>query len=150
MSDAFDCRVNRDGSEDLYRGRSDLRIWRDTRHHEVEAKLTRLALSNTESPRVDKAAERALLDTLRSVSLATAQKDRKVAVAFVVPTIPEDPKRNIEPEKITNLQKRLVERILEKEPAFMAYSFPGPAKAIGSRNRTALGIILFGNEPSEG
>lgn len=135
------------GSQEVYRGRADLRIWRDRRYHEVEAKFARLALSNSaKTPRFDKASEKALEDASRSVATG-ARVDRKVAVAFVVPTIPATPKRDIPEERIDQFRDLLVNRIRKTEPAFMAWSFPGPAKASGSVDRMALGIVLFGKEP---
>ena len=45
-------------SEDVYQGRSDLRIWRDNRHHELAAKFLRIALKSTSKTRLESAAEK--------------------------------------------------------------------------------------------
>lgn len=54
-------------SDEVYQGRSDLRIWRDKRHHEVEAKFLRVALASSSTSRLTKASEKSISDAARSV-----------------------------------------------------------------------------------
>jgi hypothetical protein len=46
-------------------------------------------------------------------------------------------------------RSKLIKQILSMHPSFIAYTFPGAVKAVGSPNRRALGVILFGSEPKE-
>jgi hypothetical protein len=139
--------VDADG-DDVYQGRSDLRIWRDKRHHEIEAKFLRVALASESTTRLTRTAERSIQDASRSVK-SGARFDRKIAVTFVVPTITKAQAEKLLPEQIDEYQARLLQFVEETTPSFTAYAFPGLAPAVGSRDRRALGVILFGAEPSE-
>ncbi|NMG17468.1 hypothetical protein [Aromatoleum bremense] len=135
-------------SEEVYQGRSDLRIWRDKRHHEIEAKFLRIALTSTSTTRLTKAAEKSVADAARSVESGD-RFDRKIAVTFVVPTLTNSQADKLSEKMQSEHQERLINFIQEKKPSFMAYAFPGRAPVAGSLNRQALGVILFGTEPSE-
>lgn len=135
-------------SDEVYQGRSDLRIWRDKRHHEIEAKFLRVALASSSTTRLTKAAEKSIDDASRSVESGD-RFDRKIAVTFVVPTLTNTQVKKFDADALVEYQERLLRFIQAKEPSFIAYTFPGPAPAVGSPNRQALGVILFGAEPSE-
>ncbi|MBN8477244.1 hypothetical protein [Sulfuritalea sp.] len=84
-----ECRSKKFASEDgddVYQGRSDLRIWRDKRHHELEAKFLRVPLISESTTRLDRVDEKAIADAARSVATG-ARFDRKIAVTFVVPML---------------------------------------------------------------
>ena len=49
-----------------YHGRCDLVLWRDSRHHEIEAKFARISIDARTNNRIDKAHARALEDSSRS------------------------------------------------------------------------------------
>ncbi|MBB5866134.1 hypothetical protein [Xanthomonas sp. 3058] len=133
-------------SDEIYQGRSDLRIWRDKRHHEIEAKFLRVALTSSSTTRLTKASERSINDAARSVESGD-KFDRKIAVTFVVPTLTNAQADSLSADTILDHRKRLLEFISKGKPSFTAYAFPGIAPAVGSPNRKALGIILFGAEP---
>ncbi len=134
--------------EDVYQGRSDLRIWRDKRHHEIEAKFLRVALASESTKRLSRAAERAIEDAARSVDSGD-KFDRKIAVTFVVPTITIAQFEKFSEDALAEHRTRLLTFINSKKPSFIAYTFPGPAPSVGQPNRKALGVILFGAEPRE-
>lgn len=132
--------------DDVYQGRSDLRIWRDRRHHEIEAKFLRVALASESTTRLSRAAEKSIADAARSVESGD-KFDRKLAVTFVVPTITNSQLEKLSEESLSEHRARLVKYIKDTKPSFIAYTFPGVAPAVGSPNRKALGVILFGAEP---
>ena len=135
-------------SDEVYQGRSDIRIWRDKRHHEIEAKFIRVALASTSTTRLSQAAEKSIGDASRSVKSGD-RSDRKVAVTFVVPTLTNAQVEKLDAGALVEHQERLLTFIRKTKPSFIAYTFPGLAVASGSPNRQALGVILFGAEPSE-
>jgi hypothetical protein len=136
-----------DGTE-VYRGRSDLRIWRDKRYHEIEAKFLRVALASSSTTRLTRASERALADAARSTE-SGKRSDRKIAVTFVVPTLSAGQLEKLTDEQRLEHQGRLLGFIGEKKPSFLAFAFPGAVSPVGADNRRALGVVLFGEEPRE-
>lgn len=132
-------------TEETYEGRSDMRIWRDARHHEVEAKFLRVALKSSSTTRLDKAASKARADASRSI--ATEDRvDRKIALTCVVPTVSDNQYDTLSQEQIRDYASQILKHIRQSKPHFLAYTFPGPVRAAGTKKRKALGIILFGEE----
>jgi hypothetical protein len=146
-----ECRAEKYASEDgddVYQGRSDLRIWRDKRHHEVEAKFLRVPLTSESTTRLDRAVEKAIADAARSVATG-ARFDRKIAITFVVPMLTVSQLDKALPETIHDNLKRLLAYIQNTKPHFCASSFPGIGTVSGREHRRSLGIILFGREANE-
>ena len=142
--------IDEDGTEiDVtYEGRSDMRIWRDDKSHEVEAKFLRVALKSTGMTRLDRVAKKAGDDAARSTP--TGQKfDRKVALTYVVPTVTDLQFEKLSVPEIENLVSNIVEHIRLSKPHFLAYAFAGASRAVGTKKRMALGAILFGVENRE-
>lgn len=146
-----ECRSEKYASEDgddVYHGRSDLRIWRDKRHHEVEAKFLRVPLISESTTRLNRVAEKAIADAARSV--ATGERfDRKIAITFVVPMLTVSQFEKASPEDIRSNLERLIKYIQDTKPHFLACSFPGIGTVSGREHRRSLGVILFGREPNE-
>ena len=135
-------------SDDVYQGRSDLRIWRDKRHHELEAKFLRVPLISKSTTRLDSIYEKAIADAARSV--ATGDRfDRKIAVTFVVPMLTASQLEKISHERIHSNLERLLDYIQDTKPHFCASCFPGVGTVSGRQHRRSLGVILFGREPNE-
>ena len=55
----------------------------------------------------------------------------------------------MESEQLVSLLEAFVQLVVDKKPEFYAYAFPEGVHAVGTNGRTALGVIIFGNEPSE-
>lgn len=131
-------------SEESYSGRSDLRIWRDRRYHEIEAKFTRIALTSSKTVRFEKAYEKAVKDSLRSTSLGH-RSEKRIGLTFVVPTLTNSQITSLTQAEKDLLLKGLVTYIdREFSPHLLAYSFPGESPASGASHRVALGVILVG------
>ncbi len=131
-------------TSDTYQGRADLLIWRDNRHHEVEAKFVRIPLNNSDSVRFDRAYENAISDSLRSTP-SDEKSDKKIAITFVVPTLTNTQIDKFTDDDISQNIQGLVDYIdSEYKPCLLAYSFPGNAPCIGAKSRQSLGVILVG------
>ena len=146
-----ECRTDKhisSDNEEIYQGRSDIRLWRDARHHEIEAKFLRVALASSSTTRLSEAAERAVRDSACSVPTGD-RFDRKIAVTFVVPTMSVAQLEKTTEVEMDEYRTRLIKYIQSTKPNFLAYTFAGPATAAGAPKRKALGIILFGTEPHE-
>ncbi len=128
----------------VYQGRSDIRIWRDKRHHEIEAKFLRVALTSSSNSRLEAASARAISDASRSIK--NGSRDRKIAVTFVAPMLTKTQCESLSPAEKHEYMEKLLQYISEQKPSFIAYAFPGEVEAVGSM-RKSLGIILFGAEP---
>jgi hypothetical protein len=134
--------------EEVYQGRSDLKIWRDKRHHELEAKFLRVPLISESTKRLDCIAENTIDDATRSVPTGD-RFDRKIAVTFVVPMLTKSQLEKTSHEIIITNLTTLLEHIQRKKPHFCASSFPGVGTVSGREHRRSLGIILFGRELNE-
>lgn len=144
-------KVSKDQESGFYEGRTDLMLWRGRRFHEIEAKFLRVPLtSRIHEKRLETSSEKALADAARSTQ-ALRKSDRTLAINFVVPTLSEKQSLAMSREEKTALVKGFVNLIVDKNPEFYAYTFLQDVVAVGSKEkgRRALGIILFGNEPSE-
>lgn len=140
-------------SEELYEGRSDMRLWREKRHHDVEAKFLRVPLLTSSKKRFDR------LDTVvlgakaaSSRSIATDDRvDRKIALIYVVPTASRLQHEGLEKEKNSIMKNTniILEHIRKQHPHFLAYAFPGATHAVGTKERSAYGAILFGYEQGD-
>lgn len=146
-----ECRSEKYSSQDgddVYQGRSDLRIWRDKQHHELEAKFLRVSLISESNTRLDRFYEKAIEDAARSRATG-AMFDRKIAVTFVVPMLTVSQLEKTTQESIRSNLKGLLDYIQQYKPHFCASCFPGIGTVSGRENRRSLGIILFGREPNE-
>lgn len=130
--------------DDVYQGRSDIRIWRDKRHHEIEAKFLRVALTSSSNSRLDATSIKAISDASRSVRASSS--DRKIAVTFVAPMLTQTQSETLSTSEKDEYIKKLLSYIAAQNPSFIAYAFPGEVTAVGSK-RKSLGIVLFGTEP---
>ncbi|MBS0391448.1 MAG: hypothetical protein JSR23_09925 [Proteobacteria bacterium] len=136
--------------EDRYQGRSDLRIWRDSRHHELEAKFLRVALKSESTTRLDTATENSMQDAVRSLP-SGAKFDRKIALTFAVPMVTTKQFERLGSEEVNRLLAELNEYVLKNaKPDFFASVYPGKAEVSGRPNRVSLGVVLFGREPVQG
>lgn len=146
-----ECRSEKYSSQDgddVYQGRSDLRIWRDKRHHELEAKFLRVPLISESTSRLDRIDEKAIADAARSVATG-ARFDRKIAVTFVVPMLTVSQLEKTSQESIHSNLDRLLKYIQSTKPHFCASCFPGIGTVSGREHRRSLGVVLFGREPNE-
>ena len=147
-----ECRTDKNSTDEsddeVYQGRSDIRIWRDARHHEIEAKFLRVAFTSGSTQRLTKTAIKALADSSRSTP-SGAKFDRKIAVTFVVPTMTVAQLAKTTDAEMEEYRSKLIKQIMSMHPSFIAYTFSGAVTAVGSPNRRALGVILFGSEPNE-
>lgn len=127
-----------------YGGRCDLMLWRDIRHHEIEAKFSRISIVARSSVRVDKAYAKAIADSERSTS-AGYRSEKKIAVTYIVPVIRPKLIESLSESQIADKLQDLVEYIKsELDPTLLAYAFPGPISLEGSPN-IGLGVILIGD-----
>lgn len=142
-------KVAKDQTSDFYEGRTDLMLWRGRRFHEIEAKFLRVPLtSRVHEKRLDSSSEKALADAARSTQ-ALRKSDRTLAINFVVPTLSAKQALAMPHEEKKRLVESFISLIVAKNPEFYAYTFLHDVVAVGSKERRALGIVLFGNEPSE-
>ena len=136
-------------TDGTYEGWTDLMLWRGRRFHEIEAKFIRVPLtSKVREKRLNKASEKALNDAARA-TLALKKSDRTLAITFVVPTLSTAEYKAMEPSQLSSLLDDFVKLIIDKKPEFYAYAFPEGVHTVGTNERSALGVIIFGNEPSE-
>jgi hypothetical protein len=137
-------KVDRYAKTVTYSGRCDLVLWRDRRHHEIEAKLIRVAMKNKTFDRVDLTIERAIQDASRSTQ-SGYKSEKKIALAYIVPVI--DPVRydEVSYDEITEWLSSLVSHIkINHNPTLLSYAFPGPVTLEGS-DQLGLGVILYGS-----
>ena len=126
-----------------YSGRCDLVLWRDRRHHEIEAKFCRIAKWNRSLKKIENAMERAVADSERSTASGYSS-EKKVALVYIVPVIDLDSLANMESNDISEWLTSLVKEIRQTyKPTLMAYAFPGPVSLEGSEHR-GLSAILIG------
>ena len=141
-------KVSKISAEEHYNGRTDLMLWRGRRFHEIEAKFLRVPLSSTVlQKRLDSTSTRALDDAARTTQ-ALKDSDRTLAMTFVVPTVSKEEFAQESPNDLREKLLKFVEIVVAKNSEFYAYTFPQGVPAVGTSSRIALGIILFGNEPS--
>lgn len=127
-----------------YSGRCDLVLWRDRRHHEIEAKFTRIAIPMRSSKRMQKIYRKAIEDSSRSTS-SGYKSDKKIGITYIVPVIRPKLFEQISNEDISKELKKVVAFIkAEFEPTLLSYAFPGPVTLEGSPNYS-LGVILVGD-----
>lgn len=143
LEESITKKFDKDTGKETYRGRSDLVLWRDQKHHEIEAKFIRHVLFSNNRERINRVYNRAISDSSRS-TYDGLRSEKKIAIIYVVPVI--NPTRL---EKLTNLEIgqeiRTIIKDIKKEhkPLLLSYAFPGPIDMAGT-NRKALGVILFG------
>lgn len=146
-----ECRAEKQGkdTDENYQGRSDLRIWRDSRHHELEAKFLRISLKSESTTRLDRTTEKSMLDAVRSLP-SGAKFDRKIALTFAVPMLTRIQFEKLDRDEVSQLLAELNKYILKNaKPDFFASVYPGKADVSGRPNRVSLGVLIFGREPGE-
>ena len=143
LEESITKKYDKDTGKETYRGRCDLVLWRDQKHHEIEAKFIRHVLFSKNRDRIDRVYNRAISDSFRS-TFDGLRSEKKIAITYVVPVI--NPTRL---EKSTDLEIKheisgLIKNIkTEYRPLLLSYAFPGPIDMEGIK-RKALGVILFG------
>jgi hypothetical protein len=143
LEESITKKYDKDIGKETYRGRCDLVLWRDQKHHEIEAKFIRHVLFSKNRDRIDRVYNRAISDSYRS-TFDGLRSEKKIAITYVVPVI--NPTRL---EKSTDLEIKheisgLIKDIkTEYRPLLLSYGFPGPIDMEGTK-RKALGVILFG------
>lgn len=127
-----------------YSGRCDLVLWRDRRHHEIEAKFTRIAIPMRSQKRVQKIYRKAIEDSSRSTKSGYSS-DKKIGITYIVPVIKPKVFEQITNKDISRELEILITFIKsEFNPALLSYAFPGPVTLEGSPNY-GLGVILIGD-----
>lgn len=126
-----------------YQGRCDLVLWRDQKHHEIEAKFIRHVLFSDNRERISRVYNRAIADSERS-TYAGLKSEKKIAVAYIIPVINPSKLEKYDNDDIATELKALIKDI-EKEhsPLLFSYAFPGPIN-MAKTKRKALGVILIG------
>ena len=126
-----------------YSGRCDLMLWRDRRHHIIEAKHVRFPIGARSISRIDRAHLRALGDSSRSMS-SGYKSEKMVAITYIVPVIkPKQFEAMTKAEISARLSEVVGEVRKQHSPTFMAYAFPGEVELQGSPN-LGLGVIIMG------
>lgn len=129
--------------KETYNGRCDLVLWRDQRHHEIEAKFVRISVRAKSNGKINKAFKKALFDSSRSTS-SGYRSERKIAITYIVPTIKPDFLNKTNDEEIAELIEKLISEIKnDHSPSLLSYAFPGPVELEGSKS-LGLGVILVG------
>lgn len=127
-----------------YNGRTDLLIWRDIRHHEIEAKFVRVTLTSSNTSKIKRVYEQAISDSLRSTK-NDIKSYKKIGITFIVPVIRQTKKEKLNDSEISELLQDLIDYIVgEYNPHILAYTFPGMTQISGSTTKQACGIILVG------
>lgn len=137
-------KIDRFSKRYTYSGRCDLVLWRDRRHHEIEAKFARISISARSNSRISKAHTKALSDSSRSTSSGYGS-EKKIAITYVVPVIKPNLLEKLSQDDISLILKDMIKEIkLVHNPTLLAYTFPGPVSLEGSPN-FGLGVILMGD-----
>ena len=127
-----------------YSGHCDLVLWRDKRHHEIEAKVTRPSLSSRSTNKLNKAHMKALSDSSRSTK-AGLRSEKKIGITYAIPHMkPRALSLLSEDDIATKLLALIAEIRATHKPTILAYAFPGPIKMVKSKN-IGVGVILIGN-----
>ena len=143
LEESITKKFDKESGKEIYRGRCDLVLWRDQKHHEIEAKFIRHVLFSKNRDRIDRVYNKAISDSSRS-TFDGLRSEKKIAITYVVPVI--NPTRL---EKSTDLEIKheisgLIKDIkIQYRPLLLSYAFPGPIDMEGTK-RKALGVILFG------
>ncbi len=136
-------KYNKKTGKETYKGRSDLILWRDQRHHEIEAKFMRHVLFSKNRARINRVYNRALSDSSRS-TFSGLKSEKKIAITYIVPIINISRLEKSSNEDIANELNLLIKDIKkEHKPLLMSYAFPGPVNMEGAK-RKALGVIMIG------
>lgn len=135
-------KIAKKGSETYY-GRCDLVLWRDQRHHEIEAKCCRVNLFGSWE-RTIRSHQRSMDDSSRS-TYAGYRSEKKIAVTYIIPIITLKKLEIYTDDEISSELLKMI-KFLKKEtsPRLLSYAFPGPADMEG-REKKALGVILIGD-----
>lgn len=126
-----------------YNGRCDLMIWRDKRHHIIEAKFARQLITARSNSKIEKAHRKAIADSIRSTS-GGYKSEKMIAISYLVPVITPNQKESMSTEEIASrLKETIVSLRRQYRPNLFSYAFPGPVALQGSNN-FGLGVILIG------
>jgi len=141
-------KIGKVSDKDSYKGKSDLYLWRDEKHHEIEAKFIRYRMfSHGQLERVKQAHDNAKSDSRRSTYIGY-KSERKIAVTFIVPIITPRKSNRYSDSDLSKELQRIIDYIkTELKPVFTSYAFPGPVDIWGSSQKSqALGVILIGDQ----
>ena len=130
--------------KETYFGRCDLILWRDQRHHKIEAKCSRFNLYGNVWERIVRAHEKSKLDTQKAIYVGY-KSEKKIAITFIIPVVDKSKLDDYSDADIKEKLKTLIKYIEDElSPTVMSYAFPGPVHMEG-RVRMALGVILIGD-----
>jgi hypothetical protein len=125
---------------EVYQGRSDLLLWRDVRHDQVEAKFMRRSLNAPTLKRIETVHGKAKSDAMRSTS-NESRKENFIALTFIVPWV----ENTIEEDCSRKINIFLDELYTELKPTIFASVFPGKSTLVGAEHRAGLGVVLIGH-----
>ena len=132
-------------SKSSYIGNCDLILWRDQKHHEIEAKFMRHVLFSTNREKIIKTYNKAMADSSRS-KYTGLPSEKKIAITYVVPIISPSKLKTYNEEEIGNEIQILLKDIKKEfSPILLAYTFPGEIDMVKKGDHKALGVILIGN-----
>lgn len=136
---------DKNDSKSSYVGSCDLILWRDQRHHEIEAKFMRHVLFSSNRDKIIKTYNKAIADSLRS-KYTGLRSEKKIAITYIVPIIaPSKLQAYTEDEIGKELQLLIKDIKQEFSPDLIAYTFPGEIDMVKKGNHKALGVIMIGN-----
>lgn len=136
-------KLDKKSGKSIYRGRNDLVLWRDQRHHEIEAKFMRHVLFSKNTARINRTYNRALSDSSRSTFVGL-KSEKKIAITYIIPVINPTRLEKSSDSEIANELKVLIKNIKkEYSPLLLSYAFPGPIEMEGTK-RKSLGVIMIG------
>ncbi len=134
--------------DQTYRGKSDLILWRDQKHHEIEAKYAAHVLFSKSRDRIGRLYYKAIFDSYRS-TYNGYKSEKKIAITYVVPVISPTRLEKHSESEIAEELKNLIKAIKkEYNPELLSYAFPGPIDLQVKTKRKALGVILIGEMTS--
>jgi len=131
-----------------YKGKCDLVLWRDQKHHEIEAKFAYHVLFSKSKDRIDRLYHKAISDSYRS-TFSGHRSGKKIAITYVVPVIsPARLEKQNESELAAELKSLMKSIKKTYNPELLSCAFPGPIDLQVKTKRKALGVILFGEMTS--
>ena len=120
-----ECRTDKTGKQskkDSYTGRCDLVLWRDRRHHEIEAKCVRIVLPSSSISRIKKPHDRAIADSNRSTESGYVS-EKKIAITYIVPTMNPDRLKSLTNDDVGIILRDLIKKTKTAlDPKLMLFS----------------------------